>query len=115
MKKENRKFKIKTGQRENYPQHYNAPLEFHYQHYKCMINAGHGDDISVFRSGNDFVILATNNRLGYAGIDYIVFDHDGLTLNNDIFIQNTSETDLKKDLLNYSDGFIVNYLMQWIN
>jgi hypothetical protein len=118
MKKENRKFRIKTGERENYPDHYNMPLEIHYKGFKCMINAGYGDNIAVFRDGQNFVILATNTRLDYAGIDYIVFDCDGLTMHQDIFIQNTEEfsndAGLKKDLLDYSENFIASFLLQYI-
>jgi hypothetical protein len=117
MKKENRKYTIEQGKIEDYPQHYNSPLELKYNGMKTALSAGLSDEIYVYRDGDNFVILTVNNRLGYAGLEYIEAYNGQLSVSGSIFLDNTpaEENMLKKDLLDYSESYIANFLMQWIN
>lgn len=82
MKKEKRNYKIvRDGNR----------LFFTYANKKVELGSGLSDDISVFREGDEFVVLSTNRSLEYAGVYIIVIYDNSLVIDAEIFAQNTSE------------------------
>lgn len=87
----------------------------HYKGKKIPLALGSDDNALVFRYGDDFFVLESNERLGYVGFELISTD---LELIQDMFIQNVEEfsedTGLKKHLFDYSTSFQGDILSQWI-
>ena len=83
---------------------------------KVKLSSSTYDNLSVFRDGENIVILSTNKSLGYAGLEYFEVKNNSLQLYQDFFIQNAYEiNDLKKSFFDYTALNQVKILMQWIN
>lgn len=107
MRKENRKFTI---EREGYS------FFFCYKNKRCYFGAGTMDYKEVFRYGDDFFILVTNESLGYAGFTLISKDCEEI---QDIFFQNVQEvfesvTTKRTDFFKYSTNYQADFLEGWI-
>lgn len=111
MKKDKRKFKI------TYDPYESKYTFLEYKGNKTKLSAGRSDDITVFRDGKEFFVLTTNERLGYAGFEYID-STDGEIIQDGFFqnIQEVFEGDYRKnkDFFSFSSNYQADFLAQWI-
>lgn len=49
----------------------NPGLIMEYCHLMIPLTAGYSDTVQIYRNGNSMLILTTNNRLGYIGLDEV--------------------------------------------
>jgi len=101
MKKDKRKYSLERD---------GNCIYFSYKGGKTKLNCGLYDDLNVYREGDDFFIVAMNNRLEYIGFD-LVSSKDGNII-QDIFFQNTEEIHPK--FWELSDNYKADLIAQWI-
>jgi hypothetical protein len=113
MKKETRSYCI---EKRWFNGDYGQSKVFSYMGYSVKLNAGLMDDLHVYRDGNNFVILTTNNNHDYAGLEYIEYHPErGLEITHDIFFQDTNEIPcLNKPFYKYHPNNQAAILMEWV-
>ncbi len=58
-----------TPEETNSHQLQNPGLILEYENLMIPLNAGYTDKVTIFHQGNSLLILTTNSRIGYAGLD----------------------------------------------
>ena len=92
--------------------YYHLPELFTYKNRAAVLSAGLSDNISFFKDKNSIYVIATNQRLGYAGMEEYDLE---LNQTGEVFFQNAEDDTGIKCFFDLSETRQAKLLIQWIN